>query len=450
MYDENANLLETSNILWYITLFLLQFVLFMCASWIAINTPKNDRAIKLIVLAVILIFSVAFHERLAVETPYLSSDVYRYIWDGRVQAAGINPYLYMPVAQELEPLRDEKIFPHINRPDYARTIYPPTAQAIFLITYLVGPSDVTTFKVTMSLFDVLAILAIMLALARMKLDPALAIIFAWHPLVIWEGAHSGHIESLAMALLAFALLARVSQKHALTGFLLALAVLTKFYPALLLPAFLFANPQPGVWPRLRAILTDRRNIKMLIAFFATIVLAYLPYISAGGEVLGYLPGYLKEEGFVETGSRYFLLDLARKFADVPTAAYSVTAAAALIGLAIYFLLKEKRDGREVARAAVALIGLFLILSTPRYSWYTAWIIPFLCFAPCAGWLYLTGASVFLYFLWLIPSYPNIPAWIGAAIYAPAVALLVLELILVKRREKAVELKPSEVVSLPGQ
>lgn len=449
-YDQNANLLVTSDILWYIVLFLLQFALYLFAIWVAINTPKTDRAIKLIMLAVILIFSVAFRERLAVETPYLSSDIYRYIWDGRVQAAGINPYLYMPVAPELEPLRDEKIFPHINRPDYARTIYPPTAQAIFLITYLVSPSDVTAFKVIMVIFDVLAILAIMLALARMKLDPAHAIIFAWHPLVVWEGAHSGHIESLTMALLAFALLARVSEKHALTGCLLALAVLTKLYPALLLPAFLFASPRPGVWPRLRAVITERRNIKMLVAFFATIVLAYLPYIGAGGEVLGYLPGYLKEEGFVETGSRYFLLDLARKVADVPTAAYSVAAAVALVGLAANFLLKEKRDGVTVARAAVALIGLFLILSTPRYSWYTAWIIPFLCFAPRAGWLYLTGASAFLYLLWLIPSYPNIPVWIGAAIYAPAVALLVLERVLFKRREKAGGPEPSAAVSLPGR
>jgi len=90
------------------------------------------------------------------------------------------------------------------------------------------------------------------------------------------------------------------------------------------------------------------------------------------------------------------------------------------------------------------------LSTPRYSWYTAWIIPFLCFAPRAGWLYLTGASVFLYFLWLIQSYPNVPLWIGAAIYAPAAALLVLEWMLLKRREKSGSLSPSAAVSLPGR
>jgi hypothetical protein len=363
-----------------------------------------------------------------------------------VQAAGINPYLYMPVAPELEPLRDEKIFPYINRPDYARTIYPPVAQAIFLATYLISPSNVSAFKAAMSLFDMLAILAIMMALARMKLDPARAIIFAWHPLVIWEGAHSGHIESVAMALLAFALLARVSEKGLLTGFFLALAVLTKLYPALLMPAFLIAKPRAGVWSSARAMITDKANLKIISAFTATIVLAYLPYLGAGAGVLGYLPGYLKEEGFVESGSRYFLLDLARKVVDLPTPVCSLMAALALVGLAVYFLLKQKRDGADVSRAAVALIGLFLILSTPRYSWYAAWIIPFLCFAPRAGWLYLTGASVFLYFLWLIPSYPNIPLWIGAAIYAPAVALLFLEWVGLRKREEAFSAAPS----LPGR
>lgn len=447
LYDWNADFYKTSDILWFITVFLMQFALYMGASWVAINLPKTDRTIKVMTIAIILIFSAAFRERLVVETPFLSSDVYRYIWDGRVQAAGINPYLYMPVAPELERLRDKAIYPHINRPDYARTIYPPAAQAIFLITYLVSPSDVTAFKAVMSLFDMLAILAIMLALARMKLDPARAIIFAWHPLVIWEGAHSGHIESACMALLALALFARVSEKHALTGCLLALATLTKLYPALLIPAFMIVKPQAGVWPRLREVLTKRANIKMLSAFFATIVLAYLPYIGAGEEVLGYLPGYLKEEGFVETGSRYFLLDLARNLFEVPTAIYSTIAALLLISLAVYLLFKEKRDGVDVARGAIALIGLLLILSTPRYSWYTAWIIPFLCFVPRASWLYLTGASVFLYFLWLIPSYPNIPLWIGAAIYAPAVALLVLEWFVFKRRERAA---PSAAVSLPGR
>ena len=63
--------------------------------------------------------------------PLLSSDMYRYVWDGRVQLAGINPYRYLPDAPELAFLRDAAVFPHINRADYAPTIYPPAAEMLY-------------------------------------------------------------------------------------------------------------------------------------------------------------------------------------------------------------------------------------------------------------------------------------------------------------------------------
>ena len=61
---------------------------------------------------------------------FLSDDIYRYVWDGLVQQAGINPYHYPPEAPELGFLRDETIFPMINRKS-ALTIYPPAAQLFF-------------------------------------------------------------------------------------------------------------------------------------------------------------------------------------------------------------------------------------------------------------------------------------------------------------------------------
>ena len=70
--------------------------------------------------------------------PLLSSDIYRYIWDGRVQAAGINPYRYFPAHDALAALRDATIFPRINRADYAVTIYPPVAEFFFLIVTRIG------------------------------------------------------------------------------------------------------------------------------------------------------------------------------------------------------------------------------------------------------------------------------------------------------------------------
>ncbi len=69
---------------------------------------------------------------------FLSDDINRYIWDGRVQAAGINPYRYIPTDPELEPLRDPLIFPNINRNNYAPTIYPPVAQMLFLVANRFG------------------------------------------------------------------------------------------------------------------------------------------------------------------------------------------------------------------------------------------------------------------------------------------------------------------------
>src|SRR6202022_4101065 len=90
--------------------------------------------------ALALILGTAVLLRLiALAAPVVLSDgINRYIWDGRVQAAGINPYHYIPTDPELEALRDPLIFPNINRNSYAPTIYPPVAQMLFLGTTRLG------------------------------------------------------------------------------------------------------------------------------------------------------------------------------------------------------------------------------------------------------------------------------------------------------------------------
>jgi hypothetical protein len=73
---------------------------------------------------------------------------------------------------------------------------------------------------------------------------------------------------------------------------------------------------------------------------------------------------------------------------------------------------------------MALIGGFLLLTTPRYAWYYVWLLPFLCFAPRLGWLYLTSAASLLYLVWYTPFvYPGIPLWLGSVVYLPTMALL---------------------------
>jgi alpha-1,6-mannosyltransferase len=428
----------------YSWLFIGQLALYLTACYVVMRGDSRSRhTIKLLTTGAVLVFAAAFRVELVAQQPFLSSDVYRYVWDGRVQAAGVNPYRYAPDAEELRELRDDKIFPNITEEDRGwLSPYPPVAQAVFLAVYKLLPS-VTGFKLAMSLFDLIALLLIMLTLDAAGLDPARAIVFAWHPLVIFETAHSGHVESVYIAFITLTLWAWSRRSHALTGVAVALAALVKFYPALLLPVFITATqatsperdsadagqPDRGkFWlPSPLQKLWNGSNLKMLAAFVATTVAAYLPYLGAGGRMVGFLGGYFSEEGFGESGARYFLLTLARKIIPLPTSAFLLLGVLVLGALALKWMVKPKRDAVEVASGASALIGGFLLLTTPRYAWYYVWLLPFLCFAPRLGWLYLTSAASLLYLVWYTPLvYPGVPQWLGAAVYLPTMALLTWE------------------------
>jgi hypothetical protein len=141
---------------------------------------------------------------------------------------------------------------------------------------------------------------------------------------------------------------------------------------------------------------------MPFAFAATILIAYLPYLSVGPVgVLGYLPGYASERGMV-SGEQYFLLAVARRVlsAHVPTSAYLIFAVAALAVIAVWIMRDRSGDDLRYLRNALLIGSLFLLLVAPHFSWYFAWLIPFLCFIPSLAVFYLTGASFLLYLTWL--------------------------------------------------
>lgn len=195
--------------------------------------PKPARMTFLIVLGVGALLRLG----LLWERPIISDDIYRYIWDGRVQAAGINPYRYIPADPALAPLRDAKIYPRINRRDYAPTIYPPMTQMIFLAIHRVTGS-IVGFKACLLGFEAITIWALTRLLISFGLPRERILIYAWNPLVLWEFSGSGHIDAAMIAFIALALLARRAGRNTLTGALLGGAALIKFFPLVLLPAFL--------------------------------------------------------------------------------------------------------------------------------------------------------------------------------------------------------------------
>jgi alpha-1,2-mannosyltransferase len=280
--------------------------------------------------------------------PNTSTDSARYAWDGIVQNAGISPYEYVPADPALADLRTDWLFPAptvaadgsescdgerisktrevgtgevlctaINRPQVP-TIYPPLAEMLFAgVRFFVGPSAEYWPLQAVGLLFVLGTAALLLrALRRRGLPGWQAALWAWCPLVLAEGVTNSHVDLVGAVLILVATLSVTIGRRALGGVALGGAIAVKLIPVIAAPALL-----------------RRQGWKVVVAAIATFAVLYIPYIlSTGIGVLGYLPGYLSEEGY-EDGSRFGLISLfAPGSAALPVAAILlvVTAVAVIV------------------------------------------------------------------------------------------------------------------------
>lgn len=361
---------------------------------------------------IIIFLAIIFRLALVGQDPgVLSSDMYRYIWDGRVQANGINPYLYPPDAAELKHLRDDRIFPEINRRGYP-TIYPAGAQVFFMFFHFLVDDSTVGYKAAMVFFDICTLAVLAQLLQTRGFNPARTIIYAWNPLVVSEIAYSGHLEGLAVFLIISAFYLYAIHQKIPAIIMLAVAAVVKLYPALLLAAFL----------------NRVGRIKGLAAFAATITLIYVPFVGAGPKIAGFLPLYLTnpDESF-NLGLKYLLMRL------IPGLNYDLLSylfIIALAGAGLVVFLKEKKD-TEMLRYAYILTGLLMILMPAAlHPWYVILIIPFLAFYPSPAWL-IFSCTVVLSYLKYVPPEGKMPDWILLAEYAPLFALLAIGYILKK-------------------
>ena len=393
----------------YVGMFLCLSALYLVAVFLVIRLmPKAETSWKL--TAIIIFLAILFRFCLIPSNPaVLSKDMYRYIWDGRVQHNGINPYLYPPQADELENLRDNRIFPNINRKDDP-TLYPAGAQIFFRISYVLAGDSVTAYKGIMVFFDILTLLVLTALLRAYGLKASRIIVYAWNPLVIFEIAYSGHLEGLTVFLMATALYLCIIHKKIPAVIVLALSAGVKLYPALLLAAFLNRG--------------DR--IKGIMTFSATIMLLYLPFLGAGGKISGFLPVYLKNpyESF-NLGLKYLLMRL------LPGLDYyllSLVFIIALVIVGLFVLLKGKEDIEVIGHAYILMGSLMILMPASLHPWYVILIIPFLVIYPNPAWLIFTCTVTLSYLKYTSPQ-GLMPTWILLIEYLPLFALLAARWIL---------------------
>jgi alpha-1,6-mannosyltransferase len=327
-------------------------------------------------LWIVLIGAALMRVPLVLEPPYLSSDMYRYVWDGRVQGNGINPYLHVPAAPELAHLRDSAVYPNINRADYAPTIYPPTAQIVFWLITRFG-DGVLAMKLGFLVFEALAMVAIAGLLRHLALPPTHVVAFAWHPLLVWEVAGNAHVDIVMISLMLLSLWVALRDKILAAGSIGSLAVFVKPTALLLMPVYW----RPWNW-----------TLPLLLVGIGGLV--YAPYLGAGRKVMGFLGGYVAEEELSSGGGFRYLKLMETLTGPLPHGAALYLGASALIlsALALRIGFRADRSPAATVRAAALLLLAFLVLLTPHYPWYYLAIAPLLALQPrlVTPWVLATG------------------------------------------------------------
>jgi hypothetical protein len=383
---------------------LVHGAVFAIAVWVVLTVRLGRRALLLILLIAALLRVIAF-----VVPVGLTSDGYRYVWDGRLQAAGVNPYLTVPADPRLAHLRDDAIYPNINGKDTYPTIYPPLAQMSFLIGTRLHDS-IEGIKLLLALVEAGIVAALLAWLKLRGLPRERVLIYAWHPLPMWEFTGNGHVDAVAVLCVILAIVAAERGRQTWVGAALAGAALVKYWPAYL-----------------GAALWRRWDWRLFAGAVLAALLLYTPYvfpqvISLGfpgvepTQLLGSLFKHLNDEGYSTEGWGFFLAYAPKHFGwfDVGGQTYARFAAIGLGLLAAAIALR--RDMRRPLEPwhLIVLISAFLLAVSPHYPWYYAIAVPLLavcCYLPLL-WVTLIVSVIYVEidYVWLVP-YPRFKAYL---------------------------------------
>ena len=368
------------------------------ASWLTFRYGGRQRS----VLWVVCVGAILFRAILWPMAPSLSTDILRYVWDGKVQQVGINPYQFPPNAPELASLRDEAIFPGLNHSDWI-SVYPPGAQLLFRAMTWLTSGSVLAIKGIFILLDLASCGLIVLLLRRHGMDPGRVILYAWHPLVLVELAGSGHLESVVIPLILGALLLGLEGRVTAAGLLLGIGGALKLYPLLLLPA-----------------VVGRRPWRPLLAAASVMVASALPFLPGPVAPLGAVHRLMREEWFnpgirlwIERGFEILGMD------PGSTVRWALLVAMGLIGVAVWV-----RGPLSLVKRALWMLGAHLLLIPNLFSWYVVSIIPLLCLTPIWPWLWLS-AAVALSYLFFAQIPWSVPVWVMAIEFVPLWAGLLM-------------------------
>jgi len=337
--------------------------LWMCRETLRADVPGG-------VVWLLLVLSLLIRLSFFTTDPVGSDDVYRYLWDGKVQSVGINPYRYSPDDPALAGLRSSLLPGSVNHPDM-KTVYFPFSQWLFLLAFRMAGESLWGLKAMLLAAEAATLAGLLLLLAHLKLPRRMVLLYALCPLPILAFALDAHVDGFGLPLLVFGLLFFLRGRSLAGLLLLGLSISIKPVAIVVLPV-LFLEARSA---------SDRARIVLLPV--AVALLPFVPYAWGANpfEALSRFAWHWLFNGAFFELANYFVQDNQR--------ARLICAAALTVAL---LLLQFTRH--DLPRKAAFSVLLLLLFSPVVHPWYVTWLAVLLPIAPLrSGMAYAAAVSL---------------------------------------------------------
>jgi alpha-1,6-mannosyltransferase len=333
-------------------------VAFLCYSCVLVQARHLERVRPLIQALIVLVGALIFQLTLLPAPLAGSDDLYRYVWDGRVSATGIDPYRYPPGDPALAPLRDTAIW-HLVNAKMQPSPYPPLLEAAFALIYRLQPDSLLAMKTAMCILN-LGVSGLLLMLLQQRRQPLWqALIYAWNPQVTVQVALSGHNDPLLLCWLLLALwLGAVAEprRRMVGAWALAVATLAKYMPVLALP-----------------VLLRRWGWRAAGVYCATLGAVYGALLMRHQVVFA---GVITEASTAQFNDalHYLIARLARLV--LPAGAAAIASSVGMVGIGVVILVLMRGVDQDMSTPLGTLLATYLLFAVSVAPWYTLWILPF--------------------------------------------------------------------------
>jgi hypothetical protein len=349
----------------YAAVFVFSSCIYLLLAREVLRSEMPDRTVlALVALSLMLRATFLF------AVPAGSDDIFRYLWDGKVQSAGINPYLYPPNAPELAALKSDILPSLVNHSDM-RTVYFPFSQWIFFLSYSLGGEAVWAIKALLLLAEVLTLVALWHLTKVLTVARAHVLLYAFCPLPVIQFAYDAHLDGFGMPLVAFAILLYVSQRRIPAMLLFGISMAIKPVALVLLPVL--SLQEKGLM----------RRALILILPFVPFALQFIPYLHTPKLFEGLL-----------TFSRHWtfngpVFEMANAILNNNLPSRFVCTGGLLLTLSVICFVPL----RPFSKLYLSVFAL-LMFSPVVHPWYVCWLVLLLPLVPSwSGIVYAATASL---------------------------------------------------------